>query len=78
MKPKVSDEIKAALPARDLMPDPPPPPEPKPKPRPAKLVCVDGVIVGDAVVVVSDKDPNWYKGPKAVLTDCVVTVRVPR
>jgi hypothetical protein len=50
---------------------------PKPKPRPMKLICVNGKIIADAVVIVSEEDPNWYKGPKAVLTDCVVTVRVP-
>ena len=36
MKPRVSDEVKAALLARvytDLMPKPPPKPEPKPKPE---------------------------------------------
>ena len=50
---------------------------PKPKPRPMKLICLNGKIIADAVVIVSEEDPNWYKGPKAVLTDCVVTVRVP-
>ena len=33
---------------------------------PATLVCVGGRIVGDAVVVVSDKDPNWWRGMAAV------------
>ena len=47
------------------------------RPKP-KLICVDGRIIADAVVIVSEKDPNWYKGPKAVLTDCVVTVRAGR
>jgi hypothetical protein len=27
----------------------------------AVLVCVDGRIVGDAVVVVSEDDPNWWR-----------------
>ena len=31
------------------------------KPRP-RLVCVDGRVVGDAVVVVSEQDPNWWRG----------------
>ena len=31
------------------------------RPRP-KLVCVDGLVVGDAVVVVSEEDPNWWRG----------------
>jgi len=26
------------------------------------LVCVDGRVVGDAVVVVSEQDPNWWRG----------------
>jgi len=26
-----------------------------------KLVCVDGRAVGDAVVIVSPRDPNWYR-----------------
>jgi hypothetical protein len=25
------------------------------------LVCRNGVIVGDAVVIVSPRDPNWYR-----------------
>ena len=31
------------------------------RPRP-RLVCVDGRVVGDAVVVVSEEDPNWWRG----------------
>ena len=31
------------------------------RPRP-KLVCVDGRVVADAVVVVSEQDPNWWRG----------------
>jgi hypothetical protein len=27
-----------------------------------RLVCIDGRIVGDAVVIVSEKDPNWWRG----------------
>jgi hypothetical protein len=33
----------------------------KPRPRPT-LVCVNGRIVRDAVVIVSEKDPNWWRG----------------
>ena len=39
--------------------DSPPPPTPK---RGPVLVCVDGRVVGDAVVVVSEQDPNWWRG----------------
>jgi hypothetical protein len=35
-------------------------PDALPPPRP-KLVCVDGRVVGDAVVIVSPRDPNWYR-----------------
>jgi hypothetical protein len=35
--------------------DAPPPPRPK-------LVCVNGKVVGDAVVIVSERDPNWWRG----------------
>jgi hypothetical protein len=31
------------------------------RPKP-KLVCIDGKVVGDAVVVVSEEDPNWWRG----------------
>jgi len=31
------------------------------RPRP-RLVCVDGRVVADAVVVVSEQDPNWWRG----------------
>jgi hypothetical protein len=31
------------------------------RPRRPVLVCVDGKIVGDAVVVVSPRDPNWHR-----------------
>ena len=31
------------------------------RPRP-KLVCVGGRVVGDAVVIVSERDPNWWRG----------------
>ena len=30
--------------------------------RRAMLVCVNGKVVGDAVVIVSEKDPNWWRG----------------
>jgi hypothetical protein len=26
-----------------------------------KLICVDGQVVGSAVVVVSPRDPNWWR-----------------
>jgi hypothetical protein len=26
------------------------------------LVCVEGRLVGDAVVIVSEEDPNWWRG----------------
>ena len=50
---------------------------PKPFIRPAKLVCVNGKIIADAVVIVSRNDPNWYRpnGYKAYRTGDVVTVR---
>ena len=44
-------------------------------PRPAILVCVNGSIVGEAVVTVGPDDPNWWKGPKAVLRNGIVNVR---
>jgi hypothetical protein len=31
------------------------------RPRP-RLVCVDGEVVGDAIVVVSEEDPNRWRG----------------
>ena len=31
------------------------------RPRP-RLICVDGRVVGDAMVVVSEEDPNWWRG----------------
>ena len=30
------------------------------RPKP-KLVCVNGVVVGNAVVVVLPRDPNWWR-----------------
>jgi hypothetical protein len=36
------------------------PPRPRPKPKP-KLVCVDGRVVADAVVIVSEFDWNWWR-----------------
>ena len=36
-------------------------PDAPPRPRP-KLVCVNGKVVGDAVVIVSERDPNWWRG----------------
>ena len=47
---------------------------PKPKPKPAILVCVDGVIIGDAVVIVCEKDVNWWRA-MAVRTNGVIKVR---
>jgi hypothetical protein len=35
-------------------------PDAPPRPRP-KLVCRNGQIVGDCVVVVSEDDPNWWR-----------------
>lgn len=50
----------------------------RPKPL-AKLICVDGKIIANAVVTVSRNDPNWYRpnGYKAYLTGDIVTVKVP-
>ena len=78
MKPRVSEEIKARenLKANildglheDLLG--------LPRPKRMKLICVDGVIIADAIVIVSHNDPNWFRptGYKAYLTDDVVTVR---
>ena len=36
-------------------------PAPK-RARPATLICVDGRIIADAVVIVSPSDPNWWRG----------------
>lgn len=44
-------------------------------PRP-KLVCVAGRIVAEAQVIVSPRDPNWFKGPRAGRTNGVVQVRI--
>ena len=44
-----------------------------PRPRP-KLVCVNGRIVADAIVIVSPKDPNWWRG-MAVRRDGEIIVR---
>jgi hypothetical protein len=44
-----------------------------PRPGPV-LVCDGGRVVGRAVVIVSPKDPNWWKGPQAVERDGVVEV----
>jgi hypothetical protein len=46
-----------------------------PRPRP-KLVCVDGRIVGSAVVVVSPRDPNWYRRTLALDFDGEIRVSV--
>ena len=34
---------------------------PKSERQKAQLVCVDGRIVGDAMVIVSPRDPNWWR-----------------
>ena len=39
-----------------------------------KLVCVNGRIVADAIVIVSPKDPNWWRG-MAVRRDGEIIVR---
>jgi hypothetical protein len=75
MNQKARDEIKAKILDlegiyKDLLPDPPKP-KPKPKP-PVTLVCVDGVIIADAVV--SEKDVNWWRA-MAVRTNGVITVK---
>ena len=43
--------------------------------RRPRLVIDRGQVVADAVVIVSPKDPNWWKGPEAIYTDGVVQVR---
>ena len=51
------EEILAVL---NAMPDTPKPWRvDRPKIR---LICVDGRMVGEAVVIVSPKDPNWWRG----------------
>jgi hypothetical protein len=45
----------------------------EPKPKPAKLICVNGKIIADAVVVVSEEDVNWWRA-MAVRTNGVITV----
>jgi hypothetical protein len=37
-------------------------------------VCVNGGIVADAIVIVSPKDPNWWRG-MAVRRDGEIIVR---
>jgi hypothetical protein len=37
-------------------------PLPKPRPRRPKLICVNGVVIAAAVVIVSPKDVNWWRG----------------
>ena len=48
-------------------------PDAPPRPRP-KLVCCNGQIVGDAVVVVSEDDPNWWRS-MAVREGGKITIR---
>jgi hypothetical protein len=50
------DEIEAVLKGT------PPKAVVKRRPRPPVLVCVDGKIVGEATVIVSSADPNWWRG----------------
>jgi hypothetical protein len=33
----------------------------KKRPRRPKLICVDGRVVAEAVVIVSPKDRNWWR-----------------
>ena len=44
------------------------------RPRP-RLVCVNGRVVGDAVVVVSERDPNWFRKRAGTGFDGRVKVR---
>jgi hypothetical protein len=54
-------------------------PRRKRKPRSTKLICVDGKIVADADVIVSPRDPNWYRRPfNPVRFDGVVQIRLGR
>lgn len=46
----------------------------KPRPNPPVLVCVNGRVIGSAVVIVSPKDPNWWRG-MAVRRDGEIIVR---
>jgi hypothetical protein len=47
--------------ARNMYPGAPPPP------RRPKLVCVDGRLIDEVLVIVSVADPNWEKkGDEAV------------
>jgi hypothetical protein len=52
----------------------PRPTRPNRRVRTAKLVCVGGRIIGDADVVVSPSDPNWWRG-MAVRKDGLIEVR---
>ena len=49
------------------------------RPSPARpspvLVCVDGRVVGEAVVIVSPRDPNWYRNHLADDFDGEIRVR---
>jgi hypothetical protein len=46
------------------------------KPR-LNLVCVNGLVVGTAVVIVSPKDPNWYRHRNVEGFDGEITVAPP-
>jgi len=46
------------------------------RPRP-RLVCRNGKVVGDAVVIVSPRDPNWYRNHLADGFDGEITVKPP-
>jgi hypothetical protein len=43
--------------------------------RRPKLVCVDGRVVSDATVIVSPRDPNWYRNHLADTFDGEIRVR---
>jgi hypothetical protein len=44
------------------------------KPR-AVLVCCEGLVVGDADVIVSERDPNWYRVRAGIGFDGRIKVR---
>ena len=46
------------------------------RPRP-KLVCIDGNVVADAAVIVSPRDPNWYRNHLANGFDGEIRVKRP-
>ena len=46
------------------------------RPRP-KLICINGRVIGDAVVIVSPRDPNWYRRSLSGGFDGEITVKRP-